>query len=931
MALFGGLVAVESGGMLAQIRSVAEARSAAVCSSSSGVSHGSGSVKSMAAVSRGTQTRSIMTKVAGASVRPKSKMSAGLGQTGALSARSARKQLWSRASRRAYATEESDAANASKNGGEKSSTEATPAAPKKATGTSSTLSNLENLYAAFAKQQKEKAKSEDKKAGGVDNKPKRNFQTPVAGARPERAADRAASAEEEEEMEKAVEIPTSFIARRDFYLDAAAKLTMEEDYQTPTIGKYGDEESDMLMGEDAAEKAAQEAREHDYNIIGNMQTKADANDEKWKRTGRKYRPELKVPTDRKSPLAIEKEEEEALQGAVDFKSVEEQEFEERMQRVTSYEEHVALEEEFAIARGELDPTSPQALENKKRNQPIHPRSEAEALVIEQTLISRHRAAVEQVAHVERDLDISSSVPGMAPLTQSQNPYLYNEAYGLGLTPSELDWLSGRDAWRALVNAKITNVALQQRDMKEDRQLVDDLFIKVVNQLTEGPGSAGYIHPEDMKAQQAAFDARKRLQKRLWEIYNNSESQWAALLHKYMPNTTEEGLARNVMDPTFWTPSNPWLLTAFTKQLVEEAEYIEKMTGSDPMEEEIQSLLMEQGHIREDIHTDDVNIGPLGQSSGISAEEEVANRQLEDSKSQHVGCLFCSHHRHRFPLDPMNVPLLARHMTTNGTILPRSATGLCKRHQAKMARTIKQARHLNLFTYKKSLYRINNVFKDISSWTTPDLDNILYKSPSDIIPPTFDVQLQAAELDYTRSMEMTMEQAYEFGAQSVDSAARGDYDHMEKYTAADMEIDDLARDGEEHELLLERLNENILDRTIISSIEAHSARLAADQARIDAEAEEIAKAEADRAAAEAASTQQATIADAGSAFNSRLPRDMQLKLQDRDNQRLNKTKGKSNARQFANPEDEDDELGDELVSRALAKNRRGSKRSDRDSL
>lgn len=511
-----------------------------------------------------------------------------------------------------------------------------------------------------------------------------------------------------------------------------------------------------------------------------------------------------------------------------------QKAEEARTYATTFADLRAIDEEELIALGELDPMSPEALEMKRRNQTIDPRSEMEANMIEQALIERHRAAVEQVSQIEKDLDISSTVDGMAPLTHSQNPYLYNEAYALGLTTTELEWLSEREAWQELVDAKHTAIALQQRDMKEDRELVDTLFINVVNRLSEGPMSSTYIHPDDIKAQHEALEARKRLQTKLWEIYRNSPAQWAALLHKYLPSTVEKQMAASVYDREFWTPSNPWLLTAFTKQLVEEAEYMEKMIGNDAMDEEIEQRLLDQGLMRDDIVSDDFALGPLGQHSGISAEESVQAINEEDEKSQHIGCLFCSVHRHRFPLEPMNIPLLARHMTTSGTIMPRSATGLCKRHQAKMAKTIKQARHLNLFSYKKSMYRINDVFKPVSTWTTPDLDNLPYVAPGDLVPPTSEVDLYDAENEFLERNHMTMDQIYEFGANPVDAEERGDYDHMSEEDIEAATFEDALEDGEEREDLTEALNRHSVDHALIASIEQHASRQAAERARLIAE-------------------------------------------------------------------------------------------------
>lgn len=933
--------------MLAQIRSVAEAHSGAVCPSLSGVRHGTAYTKSMAMSARATQTRSLATKVVGAAVRPKSKMSAGVRAKGVMSVRETQKQILRREDARAYSTSESGAGDASNGAKQESDSSASAAASpaagasvKKSTGTSSTLSNLENLYAAFAKQQKEKAKPTDEVA-----KPKRGTVPPVAANTERHASDRFS-------FDDDPPIPTDAHERQAFYRSAAAQIDAVEAY-------VQHDEWDIPTGQRGIERRPTEADDEDEELPGNVVDRflsdTDVQDVKLGRTLRsnRYRPstdDLGIAIHRRTGGSLEDPDSELSHYAGLGEGAEEEERElleegeeyldeegddgEYYSSPRTFADLRAIEEERAIAAGELDPTSPYALEMKKRNQVINPRSDNEAQAIEQTLIARHRAAVEQVAHVERDLDISATVSGMAPLTHAQNPYLYNEAYGVGLTASELEWLSGRDSWQALVSAKRTNIALQQRDMKEDRDLVDKLFIKVVNQLTDGPTSAGYIHPEDLKAQHAALEARKRLQTRLWEIYNNSELQWATLLHKYLPTPVEDGLAHNAMDREFWTPSNPWLLTAFTKQLVEEAEYMDKMISNDDMEEEITDRLVEQGHIRDDMYSDNYAVGPLGQSSGISSEEEVENQEAADSKSQHMGCLFCSTHRHRFPLEPMNVPLLARHMTTSGTILPRAATGLCKRHQAKMSRTIKQARHMNLFTYKKSLYRINNVYKSVDTWTTPDLNEVVYKTPEDIKPPTSQSELYDAELDFENRHEMTMEEAYNFGASPVDAHAKGHYAHLDAETEHEQSLMDIEADGQEEEEITERLNEGMIDHAVIASIEAYAARQAAEHARRVAEGLEDADSQptiimdpkiaaaSNAAAAAAAAKQQDTRG---------LPREMRLRALDKQTQQFNKNQGKRSPGASANLnafDDDNDSVGNDMINRALSKGSKGNSRQGR---
>lgn len=49
------------------------------------------------------------------------------------------------------------------------------------------------------------------------------------------------------------------------------------------------------------------------------------------------------------------------------------------------------------------------------------------------------------------------------------------------------------------------------------------------------------------------------------------------------------------------------------------------------------------------------------------------------------------------------------MSPAGTILPRTMTGNCQKHQKLVSTTIKKSKHLGQFSYKKSHYKINSPF------------------------------------------------------------------------------------------------------------------------------------------------------------------------------------------------------------------------------
>ncbi|EGG21798.1 hypothetical protein DFA_01684 [Cavenderia fasciculata] len=67
------------------------------------------------------------------------------------------------------------------------------------------------------------------------------------------------------------------------------------------------------------------------------------------------------------------------------------------------------------------------------------------------------------------------------------------------------------------------------------------------------------------------------------------------------------------------------------------------------------------------------------------------------------CLLCYDFGWR--VEPLNVPLLSIYMNTEGDILPRYITGNCLKHQKRLARNIKAAKHLGFFSYKSGTFTI----------------------------------------------------------------------------------------------------------------------------------------------------------------------------------------------------------------------------------
>jgi small subunit ribosomal protein S18 len=60
------------------------------------------------------------------------------------------------------------------------------------------------------------------------------------------------------------------------------------------------------------------------------------------------------------------------------------------------------------------------------------------------------------------------------------------------------------------------------------------------------------------------------------------------------------------------------------------------------------------------------------------------------------CSFCANKADA--IDYKDVPLLRQHVTNRGKIKPRRKTGVCARHQRRLATAIKRARHIALLPY-----------------------------------------------------------------------------------------------------------------------------------------------------------------------------------------------------------------------------------------
>jgi len=86
--------------------------------------------------------------------------------------------------------------------------------------------------------------------------------------------------------------------------------------------------------------------------------------------------------------------------------------------------------------------------------------------------------------------------------------------------------------------------------------------------------------------------------------------------------------------------------------------------------------------------------------------EQRDEAKELSGGQRLGpgvnyCVFCYHGEDL--LEPTNTALLSQFVTEKGALLPKRFTACCSKHQRKLARTIKHARHANLMPYTGRLH------------------------------------------------------------------------------------------------------------------------------------------------------------------------------------------------------------------------------------
>jgi len=231
------------------------------------------------------------------------------------------------------------------------------------------------------------------------------------------------------------------------------------------------------------------------------------------------------------------------------------------------------------------------------------------------------------------------------------------------------------------------------------------------------GSSGVsLHPDDAELRREAEEAQQRLMARLAEVHKNNPDSFERLVDLINQEAANEAATKEedkILEGTIpGTRNPPWagsaVWKAFFEDLKEEAasEHV-NMDESD----------LQRDGLRLDNNETQV-MDPFEILAGGDVEDDLITNQMEDTfkleefshktlKKCKGTCLFCSADREQFPLEPMNVHLLRGFMTSAGFIKSRRQTGLCKKMQGRVSKTIKHARALGLFSYKGGSFRIRN--------------------------------------------------------------------------------------------------------------------------------------------------------------------------------------------------------------------------------
>lgn len=126
-------------------------------------------------------------------------------------------------------------------------------------------------------------------------------------------------------------------------------------------------------------------------------------------------------------------------------------------------------------------------------------------------------------------------------------------------------------------------------------------------------------------------------------------------------------------------------------------------------------------------------GPVSlEPEDVDAEE----RQLVQERLKELGldqtCRLCEAHAPL--LEPLNVGLLVRYLSAYGTIKSRKHTALCAKHQRKLNKVVRRARHMGILSNKNKTFTVYSPFEDLIIERTDDGDWQVRMPPVEGQPP-----------------------------------------------------------------------------------------------------------------------------------------------------------------------------------------------------
>jgi len=239
------------------------------------------------------------------------------------------------------------------------------------------------------------------------------------------------------------------------------------------------------------------------------------------------------------------------------------------------------------------------------------------------------------------------------------------------------------------------------------------LFKQTMDLARVPGAA--LHPDDQKLQAEAVHARERLANKLFELrYHNPEKfnklydfLFQASFNKKLEKE-QQAMSEGAIPGTHeapWKDGNLMWQAFFDSHIKSIADTftIEARRKQMILDGKSYQTILDQGAVSHPLKKKYPWL-PDGVERLEQLDEPLA---WVDARTKKKQCIFCSGNKDLYVLEPMNVPLLVRFMNMSGFIKPRKQTGLCKTMQARVARTIKHARCMGLFSYKKGEFKVNN--------------------------------------------------------------------------------------------------------------------------------------------------------------------------------------------------------------------------------